>query len=70
MGVHLALLACLAERVAQPFETLVKTVTGGGASGLNVLLRCQFEGSTDDFGDGPLDVPRHAVSDCEDRACR
>jgi hypothetical protein len=29
--------AGLAERVAQPFETLVQTVTGCGASGLDVL---------------------------------
>lgn len=29
--------AGLAETVAQPFETLVQTVSGGGASGLDVL---------------------------------
>jgi hypothetical protein len=29
--------AGLAERVAQPFETLIQTVTGRGASGLDVL---------------------------------
>jgi hypothetical protein len=29
--------ASLAERVAQPFETLIQTVTGCGASGLDVL---------------------------------
>lgn len=30
--------AGLAQRVAEPFETLVQTVTGGGASGLDVLF--------------------------------
>jgi hypothetical protein len=29
--------ASLAERVAQPFETLIQTITGCGASGLDVL---------------------------------
>ena len=32
------LVAGLAERVAEPLKTLVETVTGGGASGLDVLL--------------------------------
>lgn len=32
--------ASLAERVAQPLETLVETVTGGSASRLDVLKRC------------------------------
>ena len=36
-GAHL-LVASLAEGVAEPLETLVKTVTGGSASGLDVLL--------------------------------
>lgn len=31
------LVAGLAERVAEPLETLVETVTRGGASGLDVL---------------------------------
>ena len=30
-------MAGLAERVAQPFETLVETVSAGGAGGLDVL---------------------------------
>jgi hypothetical protein len=29
--------AGLAERVGQPLETLIETITGGGASGLDVL---------------------------------
>lgn len=33
----LLLVAGLAERVAQPFETLVQTVSGSGAGGLDVL---------------------------------
>lgn len=32
------LVAGLAERVAEPLKTLVETVTGGGASGLDVLF--------------------------------
>ena len=32
------LVASLAERVAEPLKTLVETVTGGGASGLDVLF--------------------------------
>ena len=32
------LVAGLAEGVAEPLETLVETVTGGGASGLDVLF--------------------------------
>lgn len=40
MGLHVfdtLVVASLAERVAQPFETLVETVSGGSASGLDVL---------------------------------
>ena len=41
------LVAGLAERVAEPLKTLVKTVTGGSASGLDVLYKlsvcCVFE---------------------------
>ena len=33
------LVAGLAERVAEPLKTLVETVTGGGASGLDVLFK-------------------------------
>ena len=32
------LVASLAERVAEPLKTFVETVTGGGASGLDVLF--------------------------------
>lgn len=35
--------ASLAEGVAQPLETLVETVTGGGAGGLDVLQSCQYK---------------------------
>jgi hypothetical protein len=31
--------ASLAERIAQPFETLIKTVSRRSASGLNVLMQ-------------------------------
>lgn len=34
------LVASLAERVAQPFQTLVQTVTGSGAGRLDVLWIC------------------------------
>jgi hypothetical protein len=37
MRVHGLVVAGLAERVAQPFETLIQTVTRCGAGGLDVL---------------------------------
>lgn len=43
MGSRL-LVACLAQGSGEPLETLVQTVTGGGASGLDVLLGKRLAG--------------------------
>jgi hypothetical protein len=58
--------ASLAERVAQPFEALVETITGCSASRLDVLINCQ----TSLVPAQNHDLPRHAGGDCGGQACR
>jgi hypothetical protein len=45
-GIFSLLVACLAQGVGEPLETLVKTVSRGGASRLDVLHVCQQESSS------------------------
>ena len=65
-GAHL-LVASLAEGVAEPLQTLVKTVTGGSASRLDVLQG--VSGDALEVG-VTRNSPRHVVGGCEDQACQ
>jgi hypothetical protein len=59
--------AGLTERVAQPLETLVQTVTGCSASGLDVLEAILAQR----FKEGcRVNVPKRVVGGCEGQACR
>jgi hypothetical protein len=52
----------LPERVAEPLKTLIKTITGRGTSGLDVLRRISFDPRVlKSFGEN---LPRRAVSSC------
>jgi hypothetical protein len=66
-GAHL-LVAGLAEGVAEPLQTLVKTVTGGSASRLDVLWK-RSVGCTS-FVSLIVDVPRRAASGSAGQACQ
>lgn len=56
----------LAERVAEPFESFVETVSRGSTSGLNVLANVLADGTLirDEI------IPKHVVGDYGDQACR
>lgn len=59
--------AGLAERVGQPLKTLVQTVTGCGASRLNVLRDVLAPDLLVMLG---VNLPRRVVGGCGDQACR
>lgn len=59
--------ASLAERVGQPLETFVQTVTRCGASRLDVLWN--LSACDQPVMDGS-DLPRRVVGGCGDQACR
>jgi hypothetical protein len=62
--------AGLAERVAEPLETFVETITRRGASGLNVLRDSCVSILPEDGAVRGGIVPKSAGAGCADRACR
>ena len=58
-----------AERIAQPFQPFVETVTGGGASGLDVLcVGIRICGRN--LASREMDLPRRAVAESASRVCQ
>lgn len=71
---QILVLASLAESAAEPLESLVKSITGGSASGLNVLCpkvsyRYHHMPKGGCLVRGNL-LPSHVVSSCADQAYR
>jgi hypothetical protein len=70
------LVAGLAERVAEPLETFVETVTRSGASGLDVLFEEVSNANIDNLSGTSCvnwwskNVPRRAASGSAGQACR
>lgn len=62
-------MAGLAQGVAEPFETFVQTVAGGGAGGLDVLLGERISEASSGWRK-VQDIPRHAASNYASPACR